>query len=64
MLRVINQERAKSNILDNLGKHQCLIVMEWAMKWLPKRFRETQSEWFEIVLFTCMMLGAYTGPHF
>ena len=24
----------------------CLIVMDWAMKWLPKRFRETQSEWF------------------
>ena len=46
LLRAINQERAKSKILANLEKHQCLIVMDWAMKWLPKRFRETQSEWF------------------
>ena len=46
VLRAINQERAKSKILDNLEKHQSLIVMDWAMKWLPKRFRETQSEWF------------------
>lgn len=46
VLRAINQERAKSRILDNLEKHQCLIVMDWAMKWLPKRFRETQAEWF------------------
>ena len=44
--RAINQERAKSNILDNLEKQQCLIFMDWAMKWLPKRFRETQSERF------------------
>ena len=46
VLRAINQERAKSKILDNLEKHQCLIVMDWAMKYMPKRFRETQSEWF------------------
>ena len=46
MLGAINQERGKSEILDSLEKHQCLIVMDWAMKWLPKRFRETQSEWF------------------
>ena len=44
--KAINQERAKSEILDNLEKHQCLIVMDWAMKWLPERFCETQSEWF------------------
>ena len=46
MLKTVNLERAISKILDNLEKHQCLIVMNWAMKWLPKRFRETQSEWF------------------
>ena len=46
MLRAINLERAKSKILNNLEKHQYLVVMDWAMKWLPKRFRETQSEWF------------------
>ena len=46
VLRAINQERAKSKILDSLEKHQYLIVVGWAMKWLPKRFRETQSEWF------------------
>ena len=46
VLRAINQETAKSKILDNLEKHQCLIVMDWPVKWLPRRFRETQSEGF------------------
>lgn len=39
-------ERSKSKILNYLEKHQYLVVMDWAMKWLPKRFRETLSEWF------------------
>ncbi|KAK3739696.1 hypothetical protein QZH41_009167, partial [Actinostola sp. cb2023] len=46
ILRTINQERSKNNVLDGLAAHQALIVMDWAMKWLPRSYRETQCEWF------------------
>jgi len=45
-VRAINQERAKIDILDNLTAQQVLVVMDWAMKWLPRSHRETQIEWF------------------
>ena len=37
---------SKVNVLDNLEKQQALIIMDWAMKWLPKRYREAQTDWF------------------
>ena len=46
IVRAINQERAKIDILDNLTAQQVLVVMDWAMKWLPRSHRETQIEWF------------------
>jgi len=46
VLRAINQERAEIDILDNHTAQQVLVVMDWAMKWLPRSYRETQMEWF------------------
>ena len=46
IVRATNQEKAKINILDNLIERQVLVVMDWAMKWLPRSYRETQAEWF------------------
>ena len=46
IVRTINQEKSKANILDELDRKQALIIMDWAMKWLPKRYRETQTDWF------------------
>ncbi|XP_073241912.1 uncharacterized protein [Porites lutea] len=46
IVRATNQEKAKINILDNLTERQVLVVMDWAMKWLPRSYRETQAEWF------------------
>ncbi|CAH3107506.1 unnamed protein product, partial [Porites lobata] len=45
IVRATNQEKAKINILDNLTERQVLVVMDWAMKWLPRSYRETQAEW-------------------
>ena len=36
IVRATNQEKAKINILDNLTERQVLVVMDWAMKWLPE----------------------------
>ncbi|XP_064648485.1 uncharacterized protein LOC135500764 [Lineus longissimus] len=46
LLRAKNQERAKTKILDELLPNQCLMTMDWAMKFLPMKFREAQQDWF------------------
>ena len=43
IVRATNQEKAKINILDNLTERQVLVVMDWAMKWLPRSYRETPA---------------------
>ena len=39
-------EEAKQDALAALDEHSCLIVMNWAMKFLPLRYRERMSEFF------------------
>ncbi|KAK6181913.1 hypothetical protein SNE40_009691 [Patella caerulea] len=46
ILRSINQDRSKNDILDKLSPNEALITMDWAMKFLPTRFREAQQDWF------------------
>ena len=45
-MRTVHQDYAKQNTLDNLQPNQALIVMDWAMKFLPIRHRESQSDVF------------------
>ncbi|XP_033647024.1 uncharacterized protein LOC117306650 [Asterias rubens] len=40
------QEKCKEDILSNLTSSQALLTMDWAMKYLPRRFREAQQDWF------------------
>ena len=37
---------AKRNIIDSLNSSEVLFIMDWAMKFLPSSFRETQRDWF------------------
>ncbi|KAK3107867.1 hypothetical protein FSP39_023918, partial [Pinctada imbricata] len=46
IIRTINQDQSRIDLLQNLESHQALIVMDWAMKFLPRKFREKQSDWF------------------
>ena len=46
IVRAVQQDMAKSDLLDNLLPSQALLTMDWAMKFLPMHFRETQEEWF------------------
>ena len=46
LLRTVNQEEAKQDALLALDDETCLIVMDWAMKFLPQRYRERMSEFF------------------
>lgn len=47
ILRTINQEKAKQDILGRLlDEESCFIIMDWAMKFLPMVFREKMSDFF------------------
>lgn len=46
VLRSVHQDAAKSEIIDNLKPQQVLLIMYWAMKFIPTSFRETQRDWF------------------
>lgn len=46
ILRAAHQDAAKTAVVENLANNQVLIIMDWAMKFLPVGYRETQREWF------------------
>ena len=46
IMRSVNQECAKQDILARLDQGSCLIVMDWAMKFLQLRYREKRSDWY------------------
>lgn len=46
ILRAAHQDVAKDEILNSMSQKQALIIMDWAMKFLPMKYRETQGEWF------------------
>jgi hypothetical protein len=46
VVRTINQDKCRKDLLKGLTSEQAVLVMDWAMKFLPMSFREKQSEWF------------------
>ena len=46
ILREVYQVTAKSVVIENLANNQVLIIMDWAMKFLPIGYQETQRGWF------------------
>ena len=46
LLRSSNQDEAKQHILQNLDASSCLVIMDWAMKFLPVQYREQMSDFF------------------
>lgn len=46
LLRAINQDAARHEALEHLDAQSLFVVMDWAMKFLPRKFRESQSDWF------------------
>ena len=46
LLRSLNQDDARLDILEDLDKNSVLLVQDWAMKYLPRKYRESQRDWF------------------
>lgn len=45
-LRTTQQDKARTELLDELDESSILITLDWAMKFLPQKYRETQADWF------------------
>ena len=45
-LRSVRQDRARTECLNLLDETSVLITQDWAMKFLPTKYRESQSDWF------------------
>ena len=46
LLRTIHQDAARKKVLDSLDDSSILLIADWAMKWLPTRYRESQRDFF------------------
>lgn len=45
LLRAINQDAARHEILENRDARAVLVVMDWPIKFLPRKSRKSQSDW-------------------
>ena len=39
-------DQARLDVLRSLNQESTLLVLDWAMKFLPRKFRESQADWF------------------
>ena len=46
ILRAVHQDAAKNAVIEKLASNQVLLILDWAMKFLPTCFREAQRDWF------------------
>ena len=46
LLRSVNQDGARVQLLEAIDESSVLIVQDWAMKYLPRKYRESQTDWF------------------
>lgn len=46
LLSSVNQDEARVDAVEELSKDSVLLVQDWAMKYLPRQYRESQTNWF------------------
>ena len=46
ILRSVNQDAARVDVIESLCESSVLVVQDWAMKYLPRKYRENQTDWF------------------
>ena len=46
IIRTVNQDSCRTELIQGLRPNQMIIIMDWAMKFLPMLYRQKQSDWF------------------
>jgi len=47
-LRSVRQDQARVDVLKELNEESVLIISDWAMKFIPQMYRESQEDWLGI----------------
>ena len=45
-LRLVRQDQSRLQILEKLDSKSVYVTQDWAMKFLPTKYRESQPDWF------------------
>ncbi|PFX21177.1 hypothetical protein AWC38_SpisGene14335 [Stylophora pistillata] len=45
-LRSVHQDQARIDAINALDEHSALIFSDWAVTFIPQRYRESQQDWF------------------
>ena len=46
ILRCVNQDKARIDVLELLDDETILVINDWAMKFIPQKYRESQADWY------------------
>ena len=46
LLRAVHQDRAKTDLYEKLSETRALVIFDFAMKFLPQKYREAQVDFF------------------
>ena len=46
IVRAVHQDRAKADLMERLSTEEVLLIFDYAMKFLPQKFREVQTDFF------------------
>ena len=46
LIRYVNQDQVCVDLLENLDRSSVFLLQDWAMKYLPMKYCESQQDWF------------------
>ena len=46
LLRSVNQDGPRYQLLEAIDEWSALVVQDWAMKYLPRKYGESRTDWF------------------
>ena len=46
ILRSIHEDSARIDLLESLNESSVLVIQDLAMKYLPRKYHESQTDWF------------------
>ena len=46
LLQSVNQDEARIAVFNALKEQEVLVVLDWAMKFLHSKYRESQADWY------------------
>jgi hypothetical protein len=46
LLRTVHQDCARWKVLEMLDQKSVFLIADWAMKWIPTKYRESQRDFF------------------